>query len=120
MSSDPHLTPATPPDNHDVLGHVDSPPTLMIVYVAILALFAVTVLISSAGSPSGTPMFGKYTLFVQLGIGSIQASLVGCYFMHLRHGDRVVILTALASIFWMGILFVLFMSDYMSRHRVIG
>ncbi|MBA4187894.1 MAG: hypothetical protein C0467_07735 [Planctomycetaceae bacterium] len=111
--SDPKTTPAATGE-HDVLGHVDSPPTLLIVFVAILVLFAATVGISSSG------MFGKYTLFVQLGIGSIQASLVGCYFMHLRHGDRVVILTALASIFWMGILFVLFMSDYMTRHRVIG
>ncbi len=40
--------------------------------------------------------------------------------MHLRQGDRVVILTALSSLFWMGILFVLFMSDYMTRIKVVG
>ncbi len=114
MSSDPKQTPATPHGHNDVLGHVDSPPTLFAVYIAVLLLFAGTVFMSMSGK------LGGYTLFAQLAIGSIQAWLVACYFMHLRHGDRVVILTALASIFWMGILFVLFMSDYMSRHRVLG
>ncbi|MCE9564667.1 MAG: cytochrome C oxidase subunit IV family protein [Planctomycetes bacterium] len=114
MSSDPNQTPATPPGHNDVLGHVDSPPTLIMVWVAVLALFGLTVALSSSG------MFGKYTLFVQLAIGTVQAGLVAYHFMHLRHGDRVVVLTALASIFWMGILFVLFMSDYMSRSRVMG
>jgi len=112
--SDPNLVPATPPGHNDVLGHVDSPPTLFMVYAAILALFALTVFLSSTGQ------FGKYTLFVQLAIGSVQAGLVAYHFMHLKHGDRIVVLTALASIFWMGILFVLFMSDYMSRSRVVG
>ena len=31
-----------------------------------------------------------------------------------------VILTALSSLFWMGILFVLFMGDYMTRHLVVA
>ena len=53
-------------------------------------------------------------------IATIQAGLVAYHFMHLRHGDRVVILTALASLFWMGILFVLFMSDYMTRGMLVG
>ena len=35
-------------------------------------------------------------------------------------GDRVVILTALSSIFWMGILFVLFLADYMTRLKVVN
>lgn len=39
--------------------------------------------------------------------------------MHLRHGDKVVTLAALSSVFWLGILFVLFMADYMSRHRIM-
>ncbi len=113
--SDPHATPATTPAaKHDASGSIDSPPTLFIVFAIILGLFAATVLMSTSGK------LGKYTLFAQLGIGSVQAWFVAYYFMHLRHGDRVVILTALASIFWMGILFVLFMSDYMSRSRVMG
>ena len=61
----------------------------------------------------------KFTLPMQLFIGSIQAGLVGYHFMHLKQGDKVVILTALSSLFWMGILFVLFMGDYMTRHLIV-
>ena len=68
---------------------------------------------------SGFPVWalGKYALPIQLAIGCVQAGLVAYFFMHLRQGDRVVILTALSSLFWMGILFVLFMADYMTRHQ---
>ncbi|WP_439628109.1 cytochrome C oxidase subunit IV family protein [Gemmata sp.] len=107
----------TPPaghTDHGVTGHVDSPATLILVFLGVLGLFALTVWMSSTGR------LGGYTLFAQLAIGTVQATLVGLYFMHLRHGDKVVVLTALASVFWMGILFVLFMSDYMTRNRVMG
>ncbi len=109
-----HSHHSTAHNSHSDLGEVDSPSTLITVYVIILALLAATVLISMSGS------LGRYTLFAQLAISSIQATIVGCYFMHLRHSDRVVTLTALASVFWLFILFVLFMSDYMTRHMVVS
>jgi cytochrome c oxidase subunit 4 len=117
-TTDPHSpTPGTPSASteakSDIIGEIDNPGTLVLVYIAIILLVAATVGLSSLG-------LGRYGLVVQLGIATIQAGLVAYHFMHLRHGDKVVILTALASIFWMGILFVLFMSDYMTRHIVIG
>jgi cytochrome c oxidase subunit IV len=115
--SDPHAVPTTTPSTtdakNDVLGDVDQPATLLLVFAAVIGLSLANVGLSVTG-------LGKYALVVQLLIGTIQAGLVSYYFMHLRHGDRVVILTALASIFWMGILFVLFMADYMTRQWVIG
>jgi caa(3)-type oxidase subunit IV len=60
---------------------------------------------------------GRYAILVQLLIGTAQAALVGLYWMHLKKSDRVVVLTALASIFWLGIAFVLILSDYFTRHR---
>ncbi|VTT96948.1 hypothetical protein : Caa(3)-type oxidase, subunit IV OS=Terriglobus saanensis (strain ATCC BAA-1853 / DSM 23119 / SP1PR4) GN=AciPR4_4037 PE=4 SV=1: COX4_pro [Gemmataceae bacterium] len=121
--ANPHTTPATatPPaaghdthGGHGVIGHVDSPGLLFVVFLVVIGLFAANVAMSTSGA------LGKYTLFAQLAIGAVQATFVGLYFMHLRHGDKVVVLTALASVFWMGILFVLFMSDYMTRNRVMG
>jgi cytochrome c oxidase subunit 4 len=113
--SDPHHTPGTTTDaKSNVLGEIDKPATLYVVWIGILVLFATTVLISQSGA------LGKYTLFAQLAIGATQASLVAYHFMHLKQGDRVVTLTALSSVFWIGILFVLFMADYMSRHRQMG
>ena len=92
---------------------LDNPPTLFIVYAAVLGLTFVSVGLSSLG-------LGKIALPLQLAIGACQAGLVAYHFMHLKQGDRVVILTALASIFWMGILFVLFMADYMTRTKIVG
>jgi cytochrome c oxidase subunit 4 len=108
--ADPHHTSANATDFN---REVDDPVTLFIVFGAIVGLAAITIGVSSIG-------LGKYALPFQLLIASIQAGLVAYFFMHLRQGDRVVILTALSSLFWMGILFVLFMADYMTRFKVVG
>jgi cytochrome c oxidase subunit 4 len=113
--SDPHA-PATETGTTNPLSfskEVDSPLSLWLVYAGVIGLSLASVGLSSLG-------LGKFGLPIQLAIGAVQAGLVAYYFMHLRHGDRVVTLTALASIFWMGILFILFLTDYMSRRAIVG
>jgi cytochrome c oxidase subunit 4 len=108
--SDPHSTHST---SYDVAKDVDSPSLLFIVFAVVVGLALANIGLSSLG-------LGKFALPMQLAIGCVQAGLVAYYFMHLRQGDRVVILTALSSIFWMGILFVLFLADYTTRHRIVN
>jgi cytochrome c oxidase subunit IV len=110
MMSDPHNA---SDKSYDVTHDIDSPASLIAVYVGVVVLSLVSIGLSSLG-------LGKFALPLQLAIGCVQAGLVAYYFMHLRQGDKVVILTALSSIFWMGILFVLFLADYATRHRVVG
>ena len=114
--ADPTPTPTTNPadDPHGIRKDLDDPGSLVVVFLAVLGLALVNVFLSGAIGPT------KFTLPLQLAIGSVQAGLVAYYFMHLKQGDKVVILTALSSLFWMGILFVLFLSDYMTRHLVVG
>lgn len=100
-------------DHLNYSREVDSPITLFIVYGSVLAMTFLQVGLWSI-------RLGSAGLPVQLCIASIQAGIVAYYFMHLKYADRVVVLTALASIFWMGILFVLFMADYMTRTRIVG
>jgi cytochrome c oxidase subunit IV len=107
-------TSATPDDPHGIRKDLDSPGQLIMVFLAVAGLALVNVGLSTWIGPT------RFTLPLQLAIGSVQAGLVAYYFMHLRHGDKVVILTALSSLFWMGILFVLFMADYMTRHLIVG
>jgi cytochrome c oxidase subunit 4 len=107
-----HTTPADDP--HGIRAHADSIGLLAVVWVVVLGLALANVGISIAIGPT------KFTLPLQMAIASVQAGTVAYYFMHLRQGDRVVILTALSSLFWMGILFVLFLADYLTRHLVIG
>ncbi len=108
--SDPHAAPTAPA--HDYAKEADKPALLYVVWLAVLAFALANIGLSTLG-------MGKYALVVQLGIATVQATLVCYYFMHLKQGDKVVILTALASVFWVGILFVLFMADYATRHMVV-
>lgn len=114
--ADPTPTPATAPadDPHGIRKDLDNPGLLFLVFLAVVGLALANIFGSEAIGPQ------KYTLPLQLAIGSVQAGLVAYYFMHLKQGDRVVILTALSSLFWMAILFVLFLSDYMTRELLVG
>jgi cytochrome c oxidase subunit 4 len=114
--SDSHASTTSETAANDPLSfskEVDNPASLVIVYAAVIGLSLASVGLSSLG-------LGKFALPIQLAIGVAQAGLVAYHFMHLKQGDRVVILTALASIFWMGILFVLFLTDYMTRFKFVG
>jgi cytochrome c oxidase subunit 4 len=99
---------------YDVKKDVDNPAALVVVFLIVVGLALANVGLSMAMGPT------KFTLPLQLAIGSVQAGLVAYHFMHLKQGDKVVLLTALSSIFWMGILFVLFLADYLTRHLVVG
>ncbi len=115
MSSHPTPAPhATSDDPHGIRAHADSPGLLAVVWIVVLGLAFATVGLSMSMGPT------KLTLPLQMAISSVQAGLVAYYFMHLRQGDRVVILTALSSLFWMCILFALFLADYLTRHLIVG
>jgi len=96
----------------DFARDADRPGQLYLVWLIVLGLALANIGLS-------TLELGRYALVLQLAIATVQATLVCYHFMHLKQGDKVVILTALASVFWVGILFVLFMADYMTRHLVI-
>ena len=41
--------------------------------------------------------------------------IVVLYFMHVRYSTRLVTLTVIAGMYWMGILFALTLGDYLTR-----
>jgi cytochrome c oxidase subunit IV len=108
--ADPHHSPEA---GYDFAKDADSPGQLVLVYLVVIGLAAANVALSMTG-------LGRLALPVQLGIACVQAGFVAYFFMHLNKGDRVVILTALASIFWTGILFVLFLVDFATRKMLVG
>lgn len=103
----PHATPEDPPTMHIV----DTPATIIGVWVVVILLAAANIGLSVAG-------LGKLGLPVQLSIGAVQAVLVAGYWMHLRRGDKVVTLTALSALFFMAIMFILVLPDYFTRWRM--
>ena len=52
---------------------------------------------------------------VALTIAVIKATLVVLYFMHVRYSSRLTWVIVAAGIFWLGIMFVLTASDYLTR-----
>lgn len=88
--------------------HVISIRTNIIVFVALLVLLFLTV--GGAFLP-----LGNLHLPVALAIAAAKAVLIGLFFMHLYYRHRLTWVVSLASLFWLGILLVLTLSDFLSR-----
>jgi cytochrome c oxidase subunit 4 len=58
---------------------------------------------------------GTWNVVLALTIAVAKAALVMLYFMHLRYSSYLTLLFAGAGIFWLGILIVLTLTDYVSR-----
>ncbi len=86
----------------------DTVRSFLTVFAVLMGLLAVT-----AGAkflPSGwwsTPL--------SLGVATAKAGLVFGYFMRLRHQPRLVRIFAVAGLFWLAILVVLTLSDFLTR-----
>ena len=58
---------------------------------------------------------GVLNTIAALGIAVFKATLVVLFFMHLKYSPRLTWAVVLGSIFWLGILIALTMSDYLTR-----
>jgi cytochrome c oxidase subunit 4 len=58
---------------------------------------------------------GPLNSIIALTIAVGKATLVLLFFMHVRYSSQVIWLAVAAGVFWLGILLVLTMSDYLSR-----
>ena len=83
------------------------------VYVTIfLALLVGTALTVWAGLQDFP---GPLNVVIAMTIAVIKATLVVLYFMHVRYSSRLIWLILASALFWMGILFALTFSDYLTR-----
>jgi cytochrome c oxidase subunit IV len=88
--------------------HVESLRNYFLVFAALLALTATTVGVSYL-------RLGALHAPAALLIASLKAALVILFFMHVLHGSRLVWLVIVAAVLFLGIMLVLFFSDYASR-----
>ncbi len=79
------------------------------VFAALIALTLLTVSVSFLD-------LGPWHTTVGVLIGVAKATLVGLFFMHLLHSSKASWLAVLAGLFWLCILMVLTLSDYLTRH----
>jgi cytochrome c oxidase subunit 4 len=75
------------------------------------------VLVVMTGVTTGVAFFdlGLANPVVALSIAVFKASIVVLFFMHLKYGNRLTWVVAGASLFWLGVLLVLILSDYSMR-----
>jgi cytochrome c oxidase subunit IV len=58
---------------------------------------------------------GPFNTVAALVIALFKATLVVLFFMHVKYSSRLTWAIALSGVFWLGILLVLTMSDYLTR-----
>ena len=78
------------------------------VFGALLALTATTVAVSKLE-------LGEYNFIVAMTIAVIKGTLVAMFFMDVRRASSMTKLFAGAGLFWLAILLVFLLSDYLSR-----
>jgi cytochrome c oxidase subunit 4 len=83
--------------------------TYVLIWAALICLTVLTAGVSEID-------LGGWNAPVAMMIASTKALLVVMFFMHLRYEkQKVVWLALLAGVFWLSILFVLSMADYVTR-----
>lgn len=87
---------------------IPSRKTFAAIFAALLLLTATTVWVAFIN-------LGWFNPFAALVIACTKAVLVALFFMELRHSSRVTKITVGAGLFWLGILLVLTLSDYLTR-----
>jgi cytochrome c oxidase subunit 4 len=83
------------------------------VFLALIALTISTVAISKLE-------LGEFNFVVAMTIAVIKASLVVWFFMDVRRSSSMTKLFVGAGLFWLAILLVFVLSDYLSRGRLPG
>ena len=78
------------------------------VFVTLMVLTGLTVWVAYLD-------LGFLNVAVALGIAVTKAALVILYFMHVRYSTRLTWVVVSSGFFWLGILIVLGLSDYLSR-----
>jgi cytochrome c oxidase subunit 4 len=78
------------------------------IFAVLIACTALTVMIAFVD-------LGALNTVAALTIAVFKAALVVLYFMHVKYSTRLTWAVVVGSVFWLGILLVLTMSDYLTR-----
>ena len=88
--------------------HLVSPRTYVTIFLALMVLTGVTV-------GAAYLDLGPFNTLVALVIACTKMMLVILYFMHVRYSSRLTWAVVGAGFFWLGLLLILTLSDYLTR-----
>lgn len=89
-------------------GSIVRPRTYLLVFAALIGLTAATVAACRFD-------LGVWHGAVGLGFASVKAALILLFFMHVWRSSRLTWVIALGSLFWLGLLLGLTMTDVLTR-----
>lgn len=89
--------------------HIVSVKIYLMIFAALMVGTALTVWAGLQDFP------GRLNVIIAMTIAVIKATLVVLYFMHVRYSSRLIWVIFASALFWMGILFALTLSDYLTR-----
>jgi cytochrome c oxidase subunit IV len=78
------------------------------IFAILLVLTGVTVAVSYID-------LGRLNTVAAVAIACFKALIVVLYFMHVKYSTRLIKLTVIAGLYWLGIIFVLTLGDYLTR-----
>jgi cytochrome c oxidase subunit 4 len=87
--------------------------TYAVVFIALMILLVITV--AAAQIPFAEHGVGRLGIVITFLIAAVKAVLVVVYFMHIRYSTKLTKVFVVAGLLWLGILFVLTLSDYLTR-----
>jgi cytochrome c oxidase subunit 4 len=79
------------------------------------AIFATLMVLTGVTVAVAYIDLGPWNAVAAVAIACFKAMIVVLYFMHVKYSTRLVTLTVVAGIYWMGILFALTLGDYLTR-----
>lgn len=81
-----------------------------------MTTFAVLAVLAVAALAVGFSNLGPYKVVASLAVAVVQAGVLSVYFMDLRQADKLTWLVAGSGIFWVGLMFLFILTDYITRH----
>jgi cytochrome c oxidase subunit IV len=95
-------------EHPDYVGHVIPARVYVVIWAVLVVMTGTTVF-------AATLELGVFNIVLALLIATFKGTLVVLFFMHLRYSTKLTMVTVIASLFWLFILFSLTMTDYISR-----
>ena len=81
-----------------------------------LTTFVVLMVLTAVQLGVGFSDVGPWKVAAALALSAVQTAVLAYYFMDLRHADTLTWLCVGAAAFWIVILFVFTLTDYLTRH----
>jgi cytochrome c oxidase subunit 4 len=83
---------------------------------SVSTIFAVLVVLALAALAVGFSDLGPWKVLLNMLIAVVQASVLAYFFMDLRQADTLTWLCAGAAMFWVGLMFLFTLTDYLTRY----